>query len=171
MEASGLSTEPTPAEKPCGFGEEEACTAVEHLPAAVLIGPEEQAHHQPAVSGAGFASCRGHRDHAAIGGQLQHRLTVLGAHQRKLLGRQSQIRRQAQRRQGIKRDAGGWAGGESHRRRPAEGFSVARLIWIAPAPRETPPHPAPPSAPVAVVCAGVGLRSRLSSHGPGRSWK
>jgi hypothetical protein len=54
-----------------------------------------------APAAAGFASRRRHRQHPAIGGEFEHRLSIFSAQQGELLGREQQLGRKPQRREGI----------------------------------------------------------------------
>jgi len=94
--ASGLSTEPTPSEKPCGYGEAEATGAVEHHPASSTLRPGLQPIQQAGVAAACLASGGVHRNHLASGREFQHRLGVGLAHQGELFGAELQARRQQQ---------------------------------------------------------------------------
>jgi hypothetical protein len=67
----------------------------------VLISPEKQAHFEPGVAGSCFTACGRHHDQAAVGSELQYRLTILGADQGELLGCEPQLRRKPQRREAI----------------------------------------------------------------------
>ena len=60
--------------------------AVKDLPASLLIGPEQQPHHQPGVTSAGFTSSGGQGDQAPIGRELEHGIRIGLAHLRELLG-------------------------------------------------------------------------------------
>ena len=85
MLASGLRTEPTPSEKPCGYGEQEASGAVEHDPAEIGgHGPVFEPSHQAAVARTCAAASGGHLNKGAIGSELEHRLRVGRTHLREL---------------------------------------------------------------------------------------
>jgi ribonuclease VapC len=106
------------------IGQAEACAARERNPIARVMDELAELKTDSSVLQRRFTAHRRHPDQPAIGGQLKHRLAVLGTHQFELLRREAQIQGQTKRRQGIK--ASGrcgvgctWAGSERHRPRPA----------------------------------------------------
>jgi len=64
-----------------------------HLPATLLVCPEEQTHLKAGIAGAGFTACRRHHDQAAIGSQLQHSLSIFSAELGELLWGEAQVGR------------------------------------------------------------------------------
>jgi hypothetical protein len=61
-----------------GVGQTEASGTAEHLPSPLLVSPKKQAHLEPGIAYIGFTAFRRHHNQAAIGSQLQHRLTIFG---------------------------------------------------------------------------------------------
>ena len=79
-EASRLSTEPTPAEKPCGYGQAKPCGAVKPLPASLSAGVALQRKQQRGISRTCLATGGGQADQLAVGMEFKSGLGVGLAH-------------------------------------------------------------------------------------------
>jgi len=82
------------------IGQTETRGAAKYLPSPLVVGPEQQAHLQPGIAGAGFTACGCHRENAAISGEFEHGIAALSAEQRELIRREPQAGGKPQRRAG-----------------------------------------------------------------------